>query len=93
MNLFLSLSLCFESVFLIKGLSCCIESVLLYRSRVIPGVSPRISLFCFAFVFSLSFESVSVGEPVTPEDLIETAVVFMLLCLFLLCAYCASKLE
>ena len=38
----LSLSLCFESVFLIKGLSCCIESVLLYRSQVIPGLLPRI---------------------------------------------------
>ena len=66
------------------GLSCCIESVLFCWSRVIPRVLPRISLFCFVFVFSLSFEPVSTVEPVTPEDLNETAVVFMLLCLFLL---------
>ena len=47
---------CFESGFSIKGLSCCIESVLLYRSRVIPGVLLRISLFSFvcSYVLTLS---------------------------------------
>ncbi|KAL7260055.1 hypothetical protein ACSBR1_005839 [Camellia fascicularis] len=60
----LSLSHCFESVFLLKGLSCCIESVLLYKGRVIPGVLPQASPFGFAFIFSFSFESVSAVEPV-----------------------------
>jgi len=89
----------FESVFVlsqsffIKGLSCCIELVLLYRSRVIPGVLPRTSLSHFVFVFLLSFESVSALEPVMPTDLNETAVIFTLLCLLLPCASCASKLE
>ena len=43
---------------------------------MIPGVLPRASLFCFVFVFSLSFESVSAMEPVTPTVMNETAVFF-----------------
>ena len=43
---------------------------------MIPGVLPRVSLFCFVSVFSLSFESVSAIEPVTPTVMNETAVVF-----------------
>ena len=60
---------------------------------MIPGVLPRISLFCFASVFSLPCESVSALEPVVPTDLNETAVVFHALCLLLLCASCARKFE
>ena len=59
---------CFEFVSFVLGLSCCIESVLLYRSRVIPGVLPRTSLACFASVFSFCFESVSARESVMPTD-------------------------
>ena len=59
-----------------SGLSCCIESVLFCWSQVILGMLPRASLFSFVFVFSLSFESVSAMEPVTPTVMNETAVVF-----------------
>ena len=61
----------------------CIESVLFSKSLMISGVLPRTSLACFVFVFSLSFESVSAMEPIAPEDLNETTVVFALLSLFL----------
>ena len=81
-----------QSLFIL-GLSCCIESVLLYRSRVIPGcVASGITILFCVCLFVLFWVCFCLGAS-NANRFEWTAVIFTFLCSLLFCASCARSSE